>query len=212
MTMSYQQGEIVMIRKHHILPALALGLALPGCASIVSDNNSGTYIETDPEKARCELHGQDFTRVVETPNSVMLPSSAAPVTVACKADGYKNTTAVLDTKLDGWIFGNLLFGGIVGVAIDAARGAGQKFPPRFAVVLEPERFSSLSERDQYYDARRKVAEEKWSRIMADLQTQCGTGAEAGRPNCAQGTEQAKAERDKEIAQIEDKRSKAKVGG
>jgi hypothetical protein len=201
-----------MVRIHRLLPTLALGLALPGCASIVSNNNSGTYIETDPEKARCELHGQDFTRVVETPNSVMLPSSAAPVTIACKASGYKNTTAMLDTKLDGWIFGNLLFGGIIGVAVDAARGAGQKFPPRFSLVLEPERFSSLGERDQYYDGRRKAAEDKWSRIMADLQTQCGTGAPTGRPDCAQGLDQAKTERDKEFAQIEDKRSKAKVGG
>ncbi|MBF0269945.1 MAG: hypothetical protein HQL44_15275 [Alphaproteobacteria bacterium] len=201
-----------MVRKHRLLPTLALGLALPGCASIVSDNNSGTYIETDPEKARCELHGQDFTRVVETPNSVMLPSSAAPVTIACKANGYKNTTAVLDTKLDGWIFGNLLFGGIIGVAVDAARGAGQKFPPRFSLVLEPERFSSLGERDQYYDGRRKATEDKWARIQSDLQTQCGSGADAGRPDCSQRVDQAKIERDKEMAQIEDMRAKAKIGG
>ncbi len=210
--MTYQQGEIVMVRKHRLLPVLALGLALPGCASIVSDNNSGTYIETDPEKARCELHGQDFTRVVETPNSVMLPSSAAPVTIACKAEGFKNTTAVLDTKLDGWIFGNLLFGGIIGVAVDAARGAGQKFPPRFSLVLEPERFNSLTDRDLYYDGRRKAVEDKWTRIVADLQTQCGSGNEAGRPDCSQRQEQAKTERDKEVTQIEDKRAKAKVGG
>ena len=41
---------------------LNLGIAgmagwLSACASIVSNNESTTYIETDPEKSRCELHG-----------------------------------------------------------------------------------------------------------------------------------------------------------
>jgi hypothetical protein len=209
---SVKFGDIIMRNTKRISSILALALVLPGCASIVSDNNSGTYIETDPEKARCELHGQDFKRVVETPNSIILPSSAAPITVACKAEGFKNTSALLDTKLDGWIFGNLLFGGIIGVAVDAARGAGQKFPPRFSLVLEPERFRTLAERDLYFDARRMAAEEKWTRIMSDITTQCNSGSEGERPDCSQRKDQAKSEREKELAAIEDKRSKANVGG
>jgi PBP1b-binding outer membrane lipoprotein LpoB len=63
---SVKFGDIIMRNTTRISSILALALVLPGCASIVSDNNSGTYIETDPEKARCELHGQDFKRVVDT--------------------------------------------------------------------------------------------------------------------------------------------------
>ena len=44
------------------------------CASIVSDNESTVYVATEPEKARCELHGQDFTRVVSTPASAHFDS------------------------------------------------------------------------------------------------------------------------------------------
>jgi len=51
-----------------------LALVLSGCASIVSESESTTYIETDPETARCELHGQDFKRVVTTPTSIHLPA------------------------------------------------------------------------------------------------------------------------------------------
>lgn len=60
-----------------------LAALLPACASIVSDNKSVTYVETVPEEARCELHGQDFKRVITTPASIQLPANAAPVMVAC---------------------------------------------------------------------------------------------------------------------------------
>lgn len=101
----------------------ACGMVLSACASIVSDNDTTTHLQTEPEVARCELRGKNLDRVVHTPHSVNLPASAAPITVARKADGYRTATAELDTSTDGWIFGNVLFGGVVGTAVDAVRGA-----------------------------------------------------------------------------------------
>ena len=63
-----------------------IGLAsVSGCASIVSDNESTTYIATSPEQARCELKGGDFTRIVDTPATLTLPAAAAPIIVECSA-------------------------------------------------------------------------------------------------------------------------------
>lgn len=179
-----------------------------GCASIVSDDDSTTYIETNPEKARCVLHGQDFQRVIETPDTVPLPSEAAPVTVACKADGYKETAEVLDTSMDGWILGNIIFGGIVGAAVDAARGAGQKFPPRFMVVLEPSTFSTGGARDDWYDRRRRVVVEKWERTISQAEGQCpdDTVDEA----CEVQVKDLKVKRDAELKQLETRRGRALV--
>mgnify|MGYP001010576331 FL=1 len=112
-----------MTRSLALAAILAFGLWGAGCASVVSKTDSTTYLETDPEKARCVLHGQDFKRVVTTPDSIQLPSAAAPITVACEAEGYKTATAVLDTKSDGWIWGNILLGGVIGAVVDGARGA-----------------------------------------------------------------------------------------
>ncbi|MCH8111383.1 MAG: hypothetical protein IH905_05430 [Proteobacteria bacterium] len=106
--------------------ALALAV-LSGCASIVSDNESTVYVATEPEAARCELHGDDFTRVINTPGSLVIPSVAAPVTVTCDAEDYRTTTGELDTSADGWMAGNIIFGllgGGIGLIVDAARGAG----------------------------------------------------------------------------------------
>ncbi|CCQ73432.1 hypothetical protein [Magnetospira sp. QH-2] len=117
-------------------PFLAVALLQAGgCASIVSDNDSTTYIRSKPAQAACDLSGHNFQRSIVTPSSVTMPANAAPVTIACQADGYQMTTAQLDTSMDGWIFGNLIFGGIIGAAIDLGRGAGQIYPTEFDVAL-----------------------------------------------------------------------------
>ena len=194
-----------------ICRAAALILVAPlfvGCASIVSDDESTTYIETDPEKARCELHGQDFRRVIETPDSMRLPSEAAPITIACKADGYRETAEVLDTSMDGWIIGNIIFGGIIGVAVDAARGAGQKFPPRFMVVLEPSSFSTAAERDDWYDRRRRLLEDRWEKAISQVEGQCSDTAVDDA--CEQQVKELQVKRDAELKKLESRRDRALV--
>jgi|GEM_PF-338611 len=141
--------------------ALAAMVALAGCASIISDTESTTYVETIPEKCRCTLHGQDFQRVIITPGSINLPAEAAPLTVMCEADNYQTTSVVMDTKMDGWVFGNILFGGVIGAVVDAGRGAGQKYPPKLTVQLDPVYFASEMKRDDYYAMRVKVAKDQF---------------------------------------------------
>jgi hypothetical protein len=199
------------MRSYQRVCAILASLTMSACASIVSDNASTTYIETDPEKARCELHGQDFKRVIETPNSINLPSKAAPLTISCSATGYKVTTAKLDTELDGWVFGNIIFGGIVGVVVDVARGAGQKYPPKMSVLLEPERFSDTTKRDEFYGRRKLLAEDKWSRAIRDTQAQCSTSADVSAADCLDRVKKLQAGRDKELAELEEHRLSSTIG-
>jgi hypothetical protein len=138
--------------------AVVASVFLSGCASIVSDNDWNTYLQTDPEKAHCQLNGRDFSRTVDTPSNITLPSSAAPLTVTCQADGYKPEAQTLDTSIDGWIFGNVLIGGLIGVAVDAVRDAGEKYPPQMTVVLEPNSFPTAEVRDAWYERRRRLLE------------------------------------------------------
>lgn len=189
--------------------AAGMAAALSGCASIVSDNDSTTYVETFPEEAKCELHGQDFTRVVHTPDSIQLPAEAAPVTVACEAPGYRTTTAELDTSMDGWIVGNAIFGGIIGVVIDAARGAGQTYPSKVQVVLEPERFADRAARDEWYDRRRRRIEEKWGAAIAAAGKKCTNL----NPNeCADEQARLRDQRDAELEALRERRESAVVAG
>ena len=189
-----------------------LALATQACASVVSDDKSTTYIETDPENARCELHGQDFKRVINTPNSISLPAEAAPITIACKAPGYATTTEPLDTKIDGWIFGNILLGGGIGILVDLARGAGQKYPPRVTVILQPENFASISARDEWFDSRRATIEKFWEKQIAAAGNCSGATEGGSSSSCGSAISESKARRDEEIKQLEEKRARARVSG
>lgn len=147
-----------------------LALLSGGCASIISDDESTTYIETIPECAECTLHGQDFKRKITTPDSIHLPSEAAPITISCKAEGYRTTSEVMDTKMDGWIFGNIIFGGIIGAVVDAGRGAGQKFPPKFTVQLDPVSFRTAQLRDEYYKERSDTLAARYDSLIRKAET------------------------------------------
>lgn len=195
------------------LLGVASVLLLSACASIVSDNKSVTYLETTPEVAKCELHGQDFKRVLTTPNSIPLPSEAAPITVVCTAPGYKRGTATLDTKADGWMWGNLIFGGIIGVAVDAAKGSGFKFPPKFSLILEPQQFATLNDRDAWFDRRKSEIESRWSSEISRLQGQCKdtqTSSIGANDGCARNLEEAKQKQKAELDQNELSRKAASV--
>ncbi len=196
---------MIGICKFRAFPILVLFMG-SACAAIVSDNESTTYIETDPESARCELHGQDFKRIVNTPNSIQLPADAAPITVACRAEGYKTTTQPLDTEIDGWIFGNILLGGIVGIIIDAATDSGEIYPPRIMIVLEPEGFRSTTARDEWFDRRRTILEERWEKAISDIRDDCTGG------DCEAEVSEAKKTRDKQLDLLVEKRLSAKVVG
>ncbi len=181
---------------------------LANCASVVSDDDTMTSIETVPKVASCELNGNDFVQVVDTPTSLELPAKAAPITLTCSADGYLPTTEDMDTAADGWILGNILLGGVVGIAIDAARGAGQKYPPRVTVVLEPSEFEDLAARDAWYDNRRDMLMKKWDTAMLTVRDECNR-VEGGK-DCPAEMEKAEAARQVELDKLEARRNNAQV--
>ena len=145
--------------------------------------------------------------MVNTPDSINLPAEAAPITIACSAEGYRTTEEPLDTEGDGWIVGNLLFGGLIGVAIDAARGAGQEYPPHVLVALEPEEFASHVERDAWFDRRREALESRWSEALSQAQALCTNEDDT---SCEPRVKRVEEERDKEVAALEERRSRAAV--
>ncbi len=189
--------------------AVAALAVLSGCASIVSDNETNVYVATEPEAARCELDGDDFTRVINTPGSLIIPSDAAPVTVACSAEGYRTTTGELDTSADGWMVGNIIFGilgGGIGLIVDATRGAGMKYPPSITIVLEPESFASTAARDEWYDNRRRILDGKWGAAIEEADTNCGLAPDL----CASRLKEAREARDKELEALGQRRASAQI--
>ena len=160
---------------------------LNGCATLVSGDETNTQITTDPIGAECELVGDNYNVIVTTPANVQLDSDVAPVTITCNADGHVEEITEIDTSMDGTTFGNILAGGLIGFAVDAASGAGYKFPETVDLVLVPTSFPDEAAADAWYERQVQRVEDKYAILAEEMPSYCqqkesGTASQAGR-NC-----------------------------
>lgn len=125
--------------------------AFTGCATVVSDSKYPVTISSDPQDAKITITDKS-NRVVyvgNTPANVTLESGAgffskASYTIKFEKEGYEPSIYTLTGTLDGWYWGNLLIGGVLGmVIIDPMTGAMWKLDPSVAIDLGQKR-SSLS--------------------------------------------------------------------
>ncbi|MEL7542473.1 MAG: hypothetical protein AAGJ70_01730 [Pseudomonadota bacterium] len=113
---------------------------LPGCASITKGTTQAVAVNTIPQGASCVLNREgDGTigNVALTPGNVSISKSSKNIQVTCEKAGYQPTTAVMNSELEVMSAGNLIFGGIVGIAIDAGTGAMNKYDGAITVPLTP---------------------------------------------------------------------------
>lgn len=124
--------------------------ALAGCASIVSKSEYPVAIDSKPSGAEFTVTNRDGVVVHrgETPETITLPAGAGffqsqRYTIELEHEGCKARTAVLDTSMDGWYIGNIVFGGLIGLLIvDPATGAMWKLPESVKYELKPEKKNS----------------------------------------------------------------------
>ena len=110
--------------------AAAFAIALSGgCASIVSRDRYDIPLHAN-EPALVEIRsGDELKTVVTAPATVTLDSGAgfftrAKYTFTFKKDGYPDVVKKRNAYLNGWYFGNIIFGGLIGILIvDPATGA-----------------------------------------------------------------------------------------
>ncbi len=124
------------------LPSCCLILVLlyaTGCASIVSKNTYPITISSTPSDVDITItdrRGRDIYHGT-TPASLTLKSGdgffqKADYLVGFEKAGYDRRIVPIHFKLDGWYFGNILFGGLIGLLIvDPATGAMYKLDTEF---------------------------------------------------------------------------------
>ena len=113
---------------------LAIALSLTaGCASIVTGSTDKVSIESIPTGATYETNtGMKGT----TPAVITVPDSETLV-VTATLPGHQTASATLAPRMSGWVFGNILLGGIIGIAIDLISGNWQTHDDKVVVRLIP---------------------------------------------------------------------------
>jgi len=109
----------------------SIPILFSNCATIVSKSAYPVSIETRPEGARVSITDKKGKEIFkgQSPTAVRLKSGAgffsrAEYQVRLSAPGYEEKIIPVTFKLNGWYFGNVVFGGVIGLLIvDPASGA-----------------------------------------------------------------------------------------
>lgn len=114
--------------------------ALGGCASIVSGGSQAVTFNSSPDGATVTLNG---LAIGKTPITTTIKKKSGQSMVFSK-DGYKPITMQLETRMNGWFWGNIVFGGFIGSTTDGLSGAVNEYSPsQYMVSLQPDGSGSM---------------------------------------------------------------------
>jgi len=112
---------------------ISLCLLFVNCASITESKNQSMSVTTgEVTGAMCTLTNSKGSYYVNsTPGSVMVRNACDQLTVSCQKDGYvpaNSGAGAVQDQSKGMAWGNIIFGGIIGIAVDRQTGAGCTYP------------------------------------------------------------------------------------
>lgn len=121
--------------------AAALVLSASGCASIINGRTATVTIDSRPSEAQVVIRDKrgDIVHTTLTPATVELRRKdkfiwPAKYTATIEKPGFESKTVAINQTVNPWILGNVVFGGVIGLAVDNATGAAWK--PKVASIRE----------------------------------------------------------------------------
>ncbi len=114
-------------------------IASGGCASITKGTTQSVSLDTPGVPgASCTLASEGIgTKVVQTPISLVLDKSQHNIAVSCKKECYNDGIGIIPSHTEAMAAGNIIAGGVVGLAVDAASGAMNKYNDSNQIAMVP---------------------------------------------------------------------------
>lgn len=116
-----------------------LSMIATGCATITKGTTQPVALSTPGAPgAQCTLHSSAIgTKVVTTPATIVLDKSQESITVSCKKACFQDGTGIISSTTETMAAGNILVGGVVGLGVDAASGAMNKYNAENQIAMVP---------------------------------------------------------------------------
>lgn len=109
-----------------LLGSIGITFMLSSCASIINGTRQSVSVNSIPSGAKVIVKGVEMAK---TPAIIELKRNETNIVVRFDKDGFEPVEVALNRKVDGWIAGNIVFGGIIGLVIDFADGAAYHLNP-----------------------------------------------------------------------------------
>lgn len=182
-------------------------VSLVGCASIVEGTDQTIAIKTDPPEAECSLtqEGKLVGKIDKTPGTVSLDKSKEDLVVECSKEGHFKEVSNVTSSFEGMTFGNIIFGGIIGVGVDAASGAMHHYPEEVTVLLTPTSFDTEEDRDKFFSDRRDFLISETERSTTKIRKECSPEL---KDDCEDEVEELEEALDAKLQLVESRRASA----
>lgn len=149
-------------------------LALTGCATVVSGTQQSVFVDTPlTEGATCTLqdskHGHWYLQ--STPATVSVLKGNGPMNITCRKAGYQTASVSVDDEFSGATLGNIILGGGIGIFVDAASGAAQKYPDKIVIWMKPQKWASAAQRKEWEEGKAAYEKELAEKLEAQRRAQ-----------------------------------------
>ena len=102
-----------------------VSIAVVGCASIMHGTTQKVGISSSPSGAAVSIDNKQYGN---TPLFADLKRGEEHI-VTIEMPGYAKSQLTLTKSVSGWVWGNIVFGGIIGLAVDAINGGLYNLSP-----------------------------------------------------------------------------------
>lgn len=141
--------------------AVLLACLVSGCATVIHGSKQDVAIISEPRSATITIDGFN---VGKTPYLARLSRKDIHL-VKLELPGYQPYEVTINRKLDGWIFGNIVLGGIVGIVVDVATGSMYRLTPKdIDGTLKSNTLVSNTSGDGLYFAVTLTPDKHWEKI------------------------------------------------
>jgi hypothetical protein len=122
-----------------LVVACAAILSFSACATLTKGTTQPVAINTPGAPgAQCTLtSGAIGTKVVTTPATIVLDKSQDAIAVTCRKACFQDGVGIIASNTEAMSAGNIVFGGVVGLGVDAASGAMNKYNADNQIAMVP---------------------------------------------------------------------------
>lgn len=121
------------------LVIVACALPLIACATITKGTTQLVAIDTPGAPgATCTIQTKDGPQLVTTPGNVTLRKGFEALPISCSKECYLPGSGMIASDTEAMTAGNVVFGGIIGLGVDAATGAMNKYANQVTVAMIPD--------------------------------------------------------------------------
>jgi len=132
-----------------------------GCASIMHGTSQDVGISSSPTNANVTV---DKVAQGQTPVVAKFSRKDNHI-VRLELDGYAPAEMTLTRSVSGWVWGNVVFGGLIGLAVDAISGGLYKLTPaQLQGTLARQGASIAPAKDGVYVVLVKAPEAEWVKV------------------------------------------------